>query len=320
MDLKKTVLLISATLMLILDSKTASDAASSSLELCIRTLIPNLFPLFVVSSMLVPGLRNIRVPWLARVLGFPEGSEGLFLLGCAGGFPVGASCVSQAVQAGNLDRRDGERMLGLVSFCGPSFLFGVVGPMLGLGHAFVLFLIQLEMALLITSLWPGSSLGSRKATSETMSLPTAVRRSIVSMATVCAWVILASVAAGFLRRWVFPFLPEAAGIFLTGLLELTNGVFALHGQSSEFRFLLCAIFTSFGGISVLLQISALAAPAELRMKTCIAQKSIQALLAALLSAAYLEFGWCALILPVFVKIAVDFPGLMLYNVTRKEGI
>ncbi|MBR7178497.1 MAG: hypothetical protein IKD27_03130 [Oscillospiraceae bacterium] len=318
--MKKTVLLILTALMLILDSRTAAAAASDALELCIRTLIPSLFPLFVVSAMLVPGLKSIRIPWLARLLGFPDGSEGLFLLGCAGGFPVGAACVSQAVQSGNLDKRDAERMLGLVSFCGPSFLFGVIGHLLGMKAVCILFLIQLESSVLLASFWPGHSESRYISSSESITLPAAVHRSFFSMATVCAWVVLASVAAGFAERWVFPYLPAHVGILLTGLLELTNGVFALSGQSPQFQFLLCAVFICFGGVSVLLQIAALAAPAGLSVSTCITQKTVQAILAGILAAAYLTWGWFAILLPVFVKGALAFSGPMVYNVRGKEGI
>ena len=316
----KTILLIFSAMVLILDSHAAAASASHAIELCIRTLIPGLFPLLVVSAMLVPGLKQIRIPWLARLLGFPEGSEGLFLLGCAGGFPVGAACVSQAVHSGTLDRRNAGRMLGLVSFCGPGFLFGIIGPMLGPEKAVLLFLIQLETGLLIASLWPRFGGISTKDIAEAVCLPEAVKRGLHSMATVCAWVILASVTAGIAQRWVLPLLPDMVGYLFTGLLELTTGVFAIGGLSAELQFWMCAVFLSFGGISVLLQISSLAASAGLGMKTCAIQKAMQALFAGVLAAAYLVWGWPALLIPIFVKTVLEFPGLMVYNAERKEGI
>ena len=85
-------------LALILDSRCAADSAREAIELCIDTLIPVLFPLFVLSAMLVPALGALRMPLLSKILGFPEGGGGLFLIGCAGGFPVGAACVTQAAR------------------------------------------------------------------------------------------------------------------------------------------------------------------------------------------------------------------------------
>ena len=315
--------LLFAMLALILDSRCAADSAREAIELCMGTLIPVLFPLFVLSAMLVPALGALRMPLLSKILGFPEGGGGLFLIGCAGGFPVGAACVAQAAKDSQLSREMGEDLLGLCSFCGPSFLFGVIGNVLSLQDAAVLFVIQLETALLIAVFRKHSSPGSFRSCTDTVSLPQAVQRAISSIATVCAWVVLAGVAAGFLRRWLFPLLPKALGIFLTGMLELTNGFFALEGLSPGLRLPFCAFFVTFGGVSVLLQIAAVAAPAGLRMGKCIRQKSVQALLAAVIAILVQMIGpWAvALPLPVLIpKIAVEISRGVCYDNGRKEGI
>lgn len=315
--------LLFAMTMLILDSKCASQSALTALELCTKTLIPNLFPLFVLSSLLIPALSALRIPFLSRILGIPAHSEGIFLLGCAGGFPVGAACIAQAVENGAISKADAERMLGICSFCGPSFLFGVIAVVLSLSDALVIFLIQLETAILTAAFLPHRSKSACAPLSQHLSLPDAVRRSIISMATVCAWVIIAGVAAGFLDRWLFPLLPSGFGILLTGLLELTNGVFSLSPLPQELQFLLCTVFVCFGGVSVLLQIGGLASPAGLSLRTCMVQKSVQSVTGAFLAFLTLRLGPTALILPllpIFVKIAVEIPNRMVYNSPRKEGI
>ena len=315
--------LLFAMLALILDSRCAADSAREAIELCMGTLIPVLFPLFVLSAMLVPALGAIRLPLLSKILGFPEGGGGLFLIGCAGGFPVGAACVAQAAKDSQLSREMAGDLLGLCSFCGPSFLFGVIGNVLSLRDAAVLLVIQLETALLIAVFRRHSDPGTYRSGPEAISLPEAVRRAISSIATVCAWVVLAGVAAGFLRRWLFPLLPKALGILLTGILELTNGVFALEGLSPGLRLPFCAFFVTFGGVSVLLQIAAVAAPAGLRMGKCIRQKTVQALLAAVIAILVQMIGPWAMALPLLVlipKIAVEISGGVCYDIGRKEGI
>ncbi len=309
--------------MLIFDSQTAAVCARNALELCGKTLIPGLFPLFVLCGLLVPQLAGFRLGGLSRLLGLPGGSEGIFLLGCAGGFPLGAACIAQGVENGGLSRTDGERMLGLCSLCGPGFLMGVVGNLLSLRPAAVLFCIQLETALLLGAIWPGPSRRTYRGTGSTVALPQAVQKAIGSMGSVCAWVLLAAVAAGLLKKRLFPCLPESVGLLLTGLLELTNGVFSLGGLSEELQFLFCTVFVCFGGVSVLLQIGGFAAGAGLSMKQCILQKAAQAMLGALLAGGYLAFGGLVLLLPpvlLAAKIPVAFSGKMVYNVGRKEGM
>ena len=68
--------LLFAMTALILDSRCAAGSARDAIELCIGTLIPVLFPLFVLSAMLVPALGALRMPRLSKILGFPEGGGG----------------------------------------------------------------------------------------------------------------------------------------------------------------------------------------------------------------------------------------------------
>lgn len=310
--------LLLAMALLILDSRCAAESAREALSLCARTLIPSVFPLFVLGAMLVPGLAGIHIPGLSRLLGFPEG---FFLLGSVGGYPLGAACIVQAVERGELDQADAERMTGLCSLCGASFLFGVVGSVLSFRDAAALFVLQLEAAVLTAAFWPGAVRRSIRPSAEPVSLPDALNRAVGSILCVCGWVTLAAVAAGFLRRWVFPFLPGDASVVLTGLMELTNGIFAAQSLSNEMQFLLCALFCSFGGVSVLLQIRGLSK--HLRMGHCIAQKAVHALLTTALALLRLRFGGISLLaIPaiLFAKIAVEIPGKLVYNVPRKEGI
>lgn len=311
--------LVLAGLALIMDSRCAADAAREALALCARALVPSLFPLFVVSGMLVPSLKSFRLPWLSRLPGLPRGAEGIWLLGAAGGFPVGAAAIGQAVRAGTLPKSDGQRMLGLCSLCGPAFLFGVLPQFLPMDQVLALFLLQLETSLLLGAFWPGPSHGALSPAADSLSLPEAVRRAVDSMLSVCAWVVLAGVTAGFLRRWLFPFLPARAGVLLTGLLELTTGIFALPVEN---RFLLTALFVCFGGVSVLLQIGGLAAASGLSMKACVAQKALHGLLGLAAAWLYLHMGPTVFLLlsaSLFVKIMVEIPAGLMYNVRERKG-
>ena len=318
MKKRTTLALLLAVSVLIFDSRTAVESAREALCLCGRVLIPSLFPLLVLSQMLVPGLAGMTIPGLNRLLGFPEG---FFLLGSLGGYPLGAACIAHSAGRGELSREDAARMMGLCSLCGPGFLFGIVGGLLSLRDAALIFGIQLEAALFIATFWPGIQKGSCQPSLDPPSISDAVNRAVNTVLTVSGWVILAAVAAGFLRRWLFPLLPDGAAVVLTGLLELTNGIYALQSVNREAQLVLCALFVSFGGISVLLQIAGLSE--GIGMGQCIAQKTVHGLLAMALAFLCLRLGNIALFLiPVllFAKIAVEIPLHMVYNVCRKEGI
>lgn len=311
--------------LLILDSGCAARSAAEAIDLCLRTVAPSLFPMLALSIWLTPRLSSLRVPWLARLLKLPQGGEGFFLLGLVGGFPTGAAVLSQAVSAGSLDRASAQRMLGFCNNCAPAFLFGILGTMLGdprLGAAVLV--IQALAAMTIGMLWPGGSTVPCVPSAESMTLPQAVRKAVSGLVNVCAWVVLASVVTGFLNRWLFPLLPGAVGVILTGLLELTGGCLVLAGLPDPgLQFTLGCFFVSFGGISVLAQIHAFAAQADISVKSCVLQKFCQGLLAAILGVAYLRFGFSGLaiggIFPLAKK-TVEIWHPLVYNTPSKGGI
>ena len=317
MNKRTAAALIAGGAALILDSRCAAQSARDALDLCARTLVPSLFPLLVIAAALVPCLGAVRIPILARTLGLPSGAEGIWLLGTFGGFPVGASSIAQSVESGALTKSDGERMLGLCSLCGPAFLFGVLPQFLPMTEVFAIFLIQIETSLLLSAWWPGGSGGQISAISKPISLPEAVQKGIHGILNLCAWVTLAGVAAGFLRRWLFPFLPEPVDTICTGLLELTGGIFALPQRG---RFLLATLFICFGGVSVLLQIGGLAAEAGLSMGLCVAQKLLHALLGTGTAYLWTKIGFAAMVFPlVLAKMGLEIPKRLLYNTEERKG-
>lgn len=315
-------------LLLILDSRCAAQSAADALELCLKTVIPSLFPMFVLSGLLVSSLKGNGGKFqsvLERWLGIPAGGGMLFLLGIVGGFPVGAQCIAQAVEAGSLSRPDGEKMLGFCNNCSPAFLFGIAGSVLASPRdALYLFLIQLEAALLLARFTDFHENYDVHFSADSISLPEAVNRAIRSMGTVCAWVVLAGVVTGFLRRWIFPLLPVPMPQLLTGLLEITGGILGLTALTEmNLRFLLCAGFVCFGGISVWLQIHALVSPRGLSTAICFRQKCIQGLLGVVIASGIVLIGPMALSIPVIPllirKKGLEKPIQTVYNGSRKGG-
>ena len=313
-----------AMVLLILDSACAARSAAEAAQLCLTALIPGLFPMLVLSSWLSARVTVLRIPRLAALLGVPGGSEGLFLLGLVGGYPAGCAAVTQNVRRGTLASADGQRMLGFCSNCAPAFLFGVLSTVLGdLKQTFVLALIQILSAVTVAAYWPGSSKGRSPAEASPVTFHSAVRQSVSAMGAICAWVVLASVVTGFFRRWLFPFLPDGASVLLTGILELTAGCVSLPGlPEEESRFLAACFLVNFGGLCVLLQLQALAAPAGLSLRVCALQKLFQGLIGTVLGLLWLRAGiwaFAAGMLPLLKK-AVEISRPMVYNTPSKGGI
>lgn len=246
-------------LALILDGSTALSGAREGIDLCLRVVIPSLFPFFVLSGLLSGALLGESLPLLrplARLAGLPRGAESILAAGLLGGYPVGARCVGDACRAGRLSPRDGRRMLPFCNNAGPAFLFGIAGSLFSSPFtAWGLWGIQILSALL-TALWlPGRSTGEiAPGTGHVPTLPQALSSAVTIQAGVCGWVVVFRILLAFLGRWFGWLLPEGAQLLLSGVLELTNGCTRLSTVANPGqRFVLCSGFLAFGGLCVGLQ-------------------------------------------------------------------
>lgn len=248
-----------AMLVLILDSVTALSGAKSGIEICLQSVIPALFPFFVLSILLTSGLTGRSLSILhpfATLTGIPVGSESILLTGLLGGYPVGAQSVSTAHRMGALTDSEAARMTVFCNNPGPAFIFGMTAAFLpSPGYAWLLWLILIFSALLTALILPGRT--NRRITlppSNPPTIPQALTASLKIMASVCGWVVMFRVLLAFLQRWVFWLLPEWLQALLIGILELTNGCVSLSQvEHIGLRFLLCAGMLSFGGLCVWLQ-------------------------------------------------------------------
>ncbi len=242
-------------LMLILDGKTALAGAQVGIDLCIRTVIPALFPFFVLSSMLVTGIDGRWLQPLGKLCRIPKGAEPLLIVGFLGGYPTGAQCVTQAYRNGQLSKSQAERMLAFCSNAGPSFLFGMVAQMFDhQRYIWLLWGIHIASAIIVARLIPARDLTPASVSVTRIRLPQALAKAVSTISLVCGWVILFRILITFLDRWVLWLLPDAVQVILVGLLELSNGCCALGSiQNTALRFLVCSGLLAFGGICVTMQ-------------------------------------------------------------------
>ena len=255
--------------LIILDGKTALSAATEGIELCLRSVIPALFPFFVLSNLLTGTVLGTEIAFLnslCRWLRVPKGAESLVVTGFLGGYPVGAQCVANAWRKGQLSKTDAERMLSFCNNPGPSFLFGILGPILSANHAWLLWAILILSGATVSLLIPAEPGTMRKQYRKQISLSESVQQSVRVMATVCGWIVLFRICIGFWDRWILWALPLPCRVAVMGFLELTNGCLELSTISNEgLRFILCAAMLGFGGICVTMQTVSVTQGLDLRL-------------------------------------------------------
>lgn len=257
-------------LILILDSKTALAGAQEGIVLCIKTAIPSLFPFFVLSNLLTGSLYGIRFAILrpfAKLLSIPAGCEILLISGFLGGYPTGAQAIMQAYQGKQLSKPEAERLLAYGSNAGPSFLFGITAQFFPeTWMVWALWMIHVLSAVLTAQQFSfHTSSAALSIQRKEMTISAALKNALRAMELVCGWIVFFRSLIYIFRKWLLWMLPESVQVFVTGILELTNGCIELNTISgTSERFILCSCLLAFGGVCVLLQTAAVTQGLSLR--------------------------------------------------------
>lgn len=282
-------------LILILDGKTALYGAQTGIDLCIRTVIPSLFPFFLLSVLLNSALSGTSAPMLRPVLrlfSMGRGTEAIWISGFLGGYPSGAQAVASAYHAERLRLEEANRLLSFCSNAGPAFLFGMVSPLFSKpGTSFALWTIHIAGAFFVSVLLPPVQREAAPAPRASgPSFSDAMHTSIRVMASVCGWIVVFRVLLAFLDRWVLWLLPTAIRCAVCGVLELSNGCCALPEVANEaLRFVLCSGMLGWGGICVALQTASVTE--GLSMGSYLKGKLLQTIFSLLLSASIVLKIW-----------------------------
>lgn len=262
MKLKK-VLSLSVTalamVLMILDTEMAFYSANEGVDICLRTIVPSLFPFFFLSGIINSALIGTNSPFLrpiSTLCRIPAGAESLMILGLIGGYPVGASAVHSAYSAGSIKRNSAQRMLSFCNNAGPAFIFGILSPLFeNKLSIWVLWIIHISSAIVVSMLLPAEKTEKcMQAGRQSITLTQALQLAIRNTATVCGWVILFRIVIGFFNRWFLWLFPKQWQVLLCGLLELSNGCISLSLISSDgLRFVVASVLLAFGGICVAMQ-------------------------------------------------------------------
>ena len=314
------VLLCSAFAGLLRWPAEAAQAVRDSLSLCAGTILPALFPFFVLSTLVVGSGLAARLgrplercmKALFRVNG---ACAAALVLGLIGGYPVGARTTAELYRTGRCSASEARRLLGFCNNAGPSFLIGVVGVGIFQSTKLGLLLecIHIFSALLIGLLCrfvPDTQSAHEKAAeplsparsiSAAALLPRAVQQSVSALLNVCGFIVLFGVllkllnccgllrmAAQMLSALLLPFgvSEQWCTPLLGGMLELCSGVAALPIGAASIP--MAAFLLGWGGLSVHCQTMSVLEGSGLSIRPCLIGKLLHGALSAALTALALK--------------------------------
>lgn len=239
----------------------------AGVQLCLHTILPALFPFFVICELLAGiRLRGVFLQRMARLAGLQsEESAAALLLAWIGGYAVCAQLVERLRRSVAISARDASLVLLLGCCSSPGFVIGCVGGLL-LGNpqlGIILYTAQISANLLSTALClpllpqraRSSDVSGRCAPAETVTFPKALSSATTSCLQVCSCVLFFRILTAHCVSYL-PHLPLLSS-FLSGLCEISAGCFdfaALGGRAALYG---CCLCMSLLGFSVWMQLSVL---------------------------------------------------------------
>ena len=291
---------------LLFNGANLSEGIRKGLNLCSFSVIPALFPfmalsVFICKSRAADFFAEFLKP-AAKFLKIPAICSGIIPAAIFGGYPAAAKCINDCVLEGKLDRKTASKMLCYCVNAGPSFLIGAIGTGVfgSLKIGFILFAAQFLSSFLISVvvsafLKKPESLNYSPTFSQKSNASCAVE-AIISAAEscfrMCAFIIIACgiLEIAFSGKTFSMFSSPLAKALLSGIFEVTAGVFSC-GKIGGFGAIIAAgAIASFSGISVILQVAAVTEESKIPLFPFLVSRFFHAGLTAILLRIFLIFS------------------------------
>ena len=262
---------------LLIFPQAAAGAVKDGLSMCVRVIIPSLFPFFAATNLInelgISKLAgNALSPLSARLFGASGQGAAAFIIGVTGGYPLGASYIAGLRRQQLIGANEASRLLIFCNNSGPAFIIGAagIGIFKSSSVGFFLYAVHILAALIWGIILSSGGRGdicydddvlAEKSVSDAVT--NSIKKSAEATVNICAFITAFSALNGIL---------DAMGLFssiagkiscatgtelswcralLAGVLELGNGIGSMEGLSvSPVNLALASLILSWGGLSV----------------------------------------------------------------------
>lgn len=325
-----SILFVTFTICLVIFSKQNLLATQTGLALCANSVIPSLFPFFIATELLnYTNIISILEKHFNKIMKpfFNVSGHGAyaFIMGIISGYPVGAK-IATDLRINNLcSKSESERLLAFTNNSGPLFIIGTVGISLFGNTAIgaLLFITHILGSLTVGFLFRFWKLKEKnppvfKQNNKTSFvqpkikdlgkiLSSSITKAVSSVILISGFVVFFSVVISILNNskilyfisLLFKPISNLLNLdfafvkpFLSGLIELTNGLQAISQisvKSISTNIVLCALLLGFGGISIMLQVFSIISKSDLSIKPYILGKILHGLFAAIYTYLFIRY-------------------------------
>ena len=276
---RTTVCLIILTIMVvfILCSDVYVDSVRDGLSLYVINVLPATFPFFFFSKLLTElnfaaDLTSITERPLRYLYRASPPAGYILVMSMLCGYPVGARLLSEFFLAGQIDKKEAEKIASFTSFGSPIFIIGTIGVAMLKNKTFGFILLASHY---LGTVCNGFFYRGIKSGKKAFPLPDApggdvlnksMTETLLSVGIVGGFIVLFNLLIDMVDQtellsplvYLLSFFNIPSRLsegFLFGLIEMTRGCKILSGLSLPVRILLpaCSFLLTFGGFSVTFQ-------------------------------------------------------------------
>lgn len=289
---------ITAVIFIIAYISEITTAVLTAIERCLNVIIPSLFLMMVLSRYIVskrlfePLEKLMYLP--SKLLGFSPRLMAVFILSNIGGYPIGASMLSQMKASGEITSKQTEVCASYCFCSGPAFLVGAVGLCVygskSIGYMMFLscVLANLAACIIYNRVFGISraALQGSKSTQNTYTITDAISDSGKAMFSMCAVIVSFSAVTVVLQKTCTVF--DIDSTLLAPIFEITNVTYFSGAKLSLLPY--SAALVSFGGLCVWLQNASLIKKSFSILKTLLLRIPISVLSGIIFKGIYSTFS------------------------------
>lgn len=298
--IKSIIISVSVILLIILIlifSNKITDTIKANISLALNTLIPSLFPLILLSSIIICSNNaiTIAVPFtklITKVFRLNPKLAPAVVIGCLMGFPNSARYL-----ASTKDTNELSHLISYTSNANPAYVYLTAGTIFGFSSQICCILL---LSVIISSFILGILFRPKlnkdiiqQQGKKLNSIPQNVfsskiiAESIISCFKTLAIIFTFTTIFSFLATMLVSALDlqETSAAICTSLLELTNGLNMLSKMSFslETKAVLASFFISFSSIMILFQVFTAAQGLKIKFSKIIIYKFIQGIISSLIT-------------------------------------
>jgi len=243
-----------------------SNSVKNAFEMCINSVIPSLFPFFIISDILQKNMMNHSKGNIStlyeRIFKFSKSTMPVFIAGLISGYPVGAYMVHNLYEKKLISKSDANDLICFTNNSGPLFIICTVGIAMykSISIGLMLYIIHITSAI-ITGLTVSftrtkTNYNSTYFIYETNDISILIEKAFFKCIKICGFIIFFSIINCFIDILFYKW--KDLSVYASVLAEITNGINKAAAYFETQKSLCVASFSlSFSGLSVLLQVKSI---------------------------------------------------------------